>query len=244
MNYQARKALVLSFMLGLCAGSQAEPVREFTADYRAKYGAFQANAHRELRQDGENAYLMTSSIALTLLGKNLSSIHEQSSLEVTDANTSLRPLAYHYRQQGLGKRQRSIQFDWHLNQAIAAEGKHEAILPLAPGYTDNLTAYLEIARQLELGRKDIHYTGIEKGEVKAFHFQVEDEVVLPTPLGNINTIQLTKIRDEKSNRQTSLWLAPEWEYLLVKLVQSEPGEKRLQLELTSANIDGKPLQAD
>jgi len=63
---------------------------------------------------------------------------------------------------------------------------------------------------------------------------------MSTPLGELNTVRLDRVREADKNRETSLWLAVDHALLLVRLKQTE-ADKGFELNLNSAVLDGRPL---
>jgi hypothetical protein len=61
-----------------------------------------------------------------------------------------------------------------------------------------------------------------------------------TPLGALSTVRVDRIRDDDKKRETSLWLAVDHAFLLVRLKQMEE-DKGFELNLSSAVIDGQSL---
>ena len=62
------------------------------------------------------------------------------------------------------------------------------------------------------------------------------EEFLKTELGIISTLKLKRIR-QKSNRETFLWFAPQWNYLLVKLEQKEKGGENYTMLLREGSLN-------
>jgi hypothetical protein len=219
----------------------ASPPLPYAAEYEARYGGFKASAERSLQNTEDGGIEMNTRLDLKLLGKTISLIRE-TSLLTTDAVTGeIRPLAYTFEQTGVGKRSRSVSFDWNSAIATAVTGKQKNTLTLNGLTMDNLSGYIALREQLLAGQQEVSFLGIDKGEMHEFHYQVIGEVMLETAAGNFRTLKLDLVRNPDSNRTTEIWLAPDWDYLLVKLVQHEPDAKIISLELTQATVEGKQV---
>ncbi|MDG2175459.1 MAG: DUF3108 domain-containing protein [Gammaproteobacteria bacterium] len=214
---------------------------QFSADYVARYGGFRASAERKLTKEDTDIIVLHSSIELKLLGQTLSTIRETSEITLNDENGQARPEYYEFLQTGLGGRSRQITFDWKQRSSIVHSDNQVINIPLEGSETDNLSAYLEIRRQLIAGKKDIIFPGIYKGELEEIHYRVRGEELVDTLPGTFNTLRLERIREPGSDRSTVIWLAPAWDYLLIKLIQEEPGSNTISLELKAAIVNDQPV---
>lgn len=232
---------VLLYGLLLASVACADTPATFDARYEARYGSFRASAERTLAVSADNHIEMNTRMALKLFGKTISAITEHSELESLDDGERLLPLSYTFIQTGLGKRRRQIDFDWQQAMATAVVKNSESEIVLDGPVLDNLSSYLEIRRQLMAGNTDIHFPVIDKGEKEEQHFRVLGEERVATAGGELDTVRLEKVRDENSDRHTEIWLATDWDYLLVKLVQEEPGSSTIRLDLKQATVGERPV---
>jgi len=214
---------------------------QFSADYVARYGGFRASAERKLTKDDAGIFVMHSAIELKLLGQTLSTIRESSKFTLNEENGQTRPEYYEFLQTGLGGRSRQITFDWQQRSSTVHIDNQAINIPLEGSETDNLSAYLEIRRQLIAGKKDIIFPGIYKGKLEEIHYRVNGEELVDTLPGTFNTLRLERIREPDSDRSTVIWLAPAWDYLLIKLIQEEPGNSTISLELKAAIVNDQPV---
>jgi len=232
--------LVVSLSVIVTAAA-ADP-SPFTAEYQARYGGFKASAERSLEHAEDGSLQMFTSLQLKFFGKTISRIRESSILENDTDTGEWRPLAYNFEQSGIGSRKRNITFDWESTTATTVIGRNENIIALEGTAMDNLSGYLALREQLLAGKQEVLFQGIDKGELKEFHYRVIGEEPLETDAGNFNALKLERVRDATSRRTTEIWLAPHWDYLLLKLVQKEPGSNTISLELTSATVAGQTVE--
>lgn len=220
---------------------QAEPPAPFSASYEARFGGFKAEAERAMEFiDAENIHMSTS-MELKLLGQTVSRIQETSAIHIDHENDLTRSNQYSFIQTGIGKRQRHINFEWDDAIARAKLDKLTVDLPLEGNVRDTLSAYLEIRKQLFAGNTEIIFPGIYKGELEEIHYRVAGEEHVTTELGTFNAVRLQRIREPGSDRTTDIWLAPDWDYLLIKLIQDEPGSSTISLELREANVNNETV---
>ena len=215
----------------------------FSASYEARYGGFRASAKRSLQRIDDTHLEISTLLELKLLGHRVSSISESSLIFIDSNDGHARSTQYAFIQEGIGKRSRHIQYDWDAAITKASLDNLVIELPLETNATDSLSGYLEIRSQLQEGKTDIFFTGIYKGELEAIHYRVLGNEITETALGKFNTVRLQRIREPGSDRNTEIWLATDWDYLLVKLVQEEPGDSTISLDLREAVMDGGPVVA-
>jgi len=65
--------------------------------------------------------------------------------------------------------------------------------------------------------------------------------VVATAIGPVQTLHFERLHDDP-DRKSDMWLAPGWDYLMVKTIHVEDGNP-VEVILNSASIDGVPVQA-
>ena len=236
-----RTLLVLALSIVPASALYAEPPLPFSATYEARYGGFRAKGERSLTRIDSTHMEFSTLLELRLLGKRVSSIRESSKVFIDSNDGMGRSMEYAFIQEGIGKRTRRITFDWDAAIAKASLDNLIIELPLENNVADNLSSYLEVRRQLLEGETEIKFPGIDKGELEEIHYRVIGNEIVNTALGPFSAVRLQRIREPGSDRNTEIWLATEWDYLLVKLVQEEPGNSTISLDLSEASMDGKTV---
>lgn len=240
-----KKTKLLAFSLCallLCTVTQAEMTSEsllkpYQAKYRITQNNLSADASRKLAKVGPHWRLSQTA------SKWFITIGEESLIEVTE-NQNLRPLQYRYENSLSSKRDQRIVFDWEANKASDETYRKPYTLPLKADYADQLSAQLQLRQQLLNGQaqdKRWQQTIVKNGKIKTYQIEKLTEETIDTELGPIDTVKLRRKR-EGSSAETFIWLAKEWNYMIVKLVQTEDDDS-LSLELISATIDGSPMRA-
>ena len=64
--------------------------------------------------------------------------------------------------------------------------------------------------------------------------------VLTTSLGPLNTTKLRRVVNQDKKRETIIWLADDWEFLIVKLSHLENGDSH-ELNITKGQIAGRDI---
>ena len=217
--------------------ASANPI-EFRAEYRGDFVGLpvQAKAVRELTRMDNGHYRLTSSAEALFV-----SITESS--EFTYEDERWLPDSYHYQRQGLGKNKNEQHFfDW----PEMTMNYRDTVVAAEPGALDKLSYQLKLRADVmkalasDDNNVELSYLIADEEKFKQYRFRIIGEEVLATPLGEINTVRVDRIR-ETSERQTSFWLAIDYEFLLVRLKQLETRNRGFELNLQAATIAGTPL---
>jgi hypothetical protein len=235
-------ALSLSPLLEAAALVDASAPTPFVVHYQASYGGFSAESVRSLKfGDTADHYVMLAETRLALLGATLSSIRESS--EFLWSNAALQPLLYSYEQKGIGARSRGVSFDQDRRELTWTVNGNSGTLAFTEPVYDDLTSFIEIRRQLQEGREDIQFDVADKDAIEPYHYQVVGRDMLNTPIGQHQTVHLMRIRDAGSERSTEFWLAPDLDYVLLKLRHMEPDGRLIQLNVLSLERQSAPPAA-
>ena len=229
-----RSALFAGVLLTVFQAALATPPRPFTASYNASYEGISADAERSLSVE-------PSTGQLTLFGSSLTRIDERSDFLWVDE----KPLPQHYEfvQKGFGARTRTIDFD-HINMVadFSINDDRGKLMLNGPAF-DDLSGYLVAKEQLTQGAVHVRFNVVDRGEIREHHYKIVNRTMLETPLGKIKAVHLERVRGEDSARKTEIWLAPDHDYLLLKLVQTEPDGSAIELLIRSATLGEHQLTA-
>jgi hypothetical protein len=238
------KAALLPLLgLLLAAEAQAVPPRTFSADYNASYEGISADASRSLEFDAATGkYSLHSTVELTLFGSSLTKIDERSDFLWVEEQ----PLPQHYEfiQTGFGARSRTVDFDHAKKIADFTINEDKGELMLDGPAFDDLSGYLVAKEQLARGATEVRFNVVDRGEIREHYYKMVNRMMLETPLGRIMAVHLERIRGEDNARKTEIWLAPDHDYLLLKLVQTEPDGSKVELVIRTATLGEHVLTAD
>ncbi|HBZ49845.1 MAG TPA: DUF3108 domain-containing protein [Halieaceae bacterium] len=133
------------------------------------------------------------------------------------------PKRYVYRGTGLIQRKRELIF-------LPSEGKVESLkdatwhsVDIGPNTYDRVSQLEQLRLNLLNGAEptqDFSVEIIDGNRVKRYTFKFTGYEQLDTPLGTINTLQYTR-GGEDNERESKIWLAPDWQYLMVKTTHLE-----------------------
>ena len=207
----------------------------YTASYSANYNGMDIVAKHQLEQLDSGDYIETSE-AKSVFGK----ITEKAQFELNTLGQII-PRSYHYKRSLMGVSRREEQlFDWSNNQLTYTKNGTQKIIPLAPSSLDLITHKLQIRRDLEAEKTTFSYPVMSRGRAKQYDYEVLATEVLTTALGALNTTKLRRVVNPDKKRETIIWLADDWSYLIVKLSHRENGDNH-QLNITRGQVAGRDI---
>lgn len=226
--------IILFMLLALAAHTCFGEPRTFRAEYLADYQGLPVKAKgiRELARLPDGSYQLRSSASALFV-----KVDEISSFRVEDDRVV--SVSYEYNRQGLGrKKQEHLLFDWEHQRVSHEEGGST----VGPGTLDKLSYQYQLRRDIagENQRAPdgsvFSYTIADGDRIREYQFKVVGEETLSTPVGELITIRVERVRDDGKDQQTALWLAIDHDYLLVRLAQQEAG-KGFELNLVSFTLE-------
>lgn len=233
---KALGSLTLLLCLVVNAAQASEP-RPFDATYKAKTLGFSATAFRRQTLTAPNYYLLQNSLSLTVFGANVGSVAESSEFRWQDG--AIEPLHYEYTQTGLSASSERIDFDWENSMAQSSSDDESWSLPLSPGVIDKLSYSVQIGQDISTkDLKEFRYTVLDEDSFDEHLYQITATEVLDTPMGKLNTVKIERIRSSDSRRRTTVWLASDWDYLLVRLEQVSGSGTETELSIEKATMSG------
>ena len=227
---------VASLSLGASALSAAQ-LTPFTASYAADM--------KKIPVNGEAIHSLTMNTDETwnlsfTAGMFVARLSEDSTLRLEDDRVV--PLSYTYERRGLGRSRKTTQvFDW-TNGVVKGVHKGDTFtLPTEPGLLDKTTYQLALQQDLMAGRTEMTYRVLDGDDIDEYEFKVVGEDRVTTRAGQFDAVEVERVRDPDSKRQTTLWFAKDWNYLLVRLSQVETDGQHYRIMLKEATVNGEPV---
>jgi hypothetical protein len=212
---------------------------------RAKYSAklekgipFRGSATRSLKQRDDGLWLYRFNV-----DSFIADIRE--SLLLKWDGHQVIPIEYNYKLSGLMVPDRSAQldFDWNKFRVLNDVKDQPWYMDIHTGVLDKLGFQLQLRQDLKAGKTRMIYEIADGGKLKEYEFKVIGEEVIDTDNhGRVNTVLVEKVREPYKERETHLWFAPEWDYLLVKMVQIEDDGTRYEINLDEAVLPGRRIE--
>lgn len=221
----------------------AEAPVEFSAYYEARTNGMRGDAERHLIAQ-DDGYRMNVSLEARMAGIKIGELNQSS--EFTLEGDRIVPQIYSYTISGITSEVQEIRFDWQNGSALSRRDDEAWDLDIEPGVVDNLSYQLALARAVERvdSQEEQEFTlqVINRDEIRSHRYRIVGEEQLDSPIGLLNTIKLERVRDDDSGRTTEIWLASDWNYLLARLEQHNPGGLRIELKLENAIVDDQQVQ--
>lgn len=221
------KLLSAALLLSSMAAYAAPPA--FNASYTvSKSGVTLGNMNAALSYNG-NSYSYqklskANGLAAMLSGDTLT--ERSSGIKQGETLTSK-----HYFQQHKNKRKNRTE-DFSINAGrVSGNFDGRAYQFSVPANTlDPALMELRLMNDLAAG-KPLSYKVVDKGELRSYQFRKLGKEAVNTALGNY-TCEKVQVSRNNGERQTTLWLAPELNYTIVKVVHNEEGSL-IQMQLNS-----------
>lgn len=105
-----------------------------------------------------------------------------------------------------------LDFDWRRNIVASLRDGKVTEVELVPGTLDKLMHQAILRGDVAAGTRHIEYPVADRNEIKPYQYEVLGSEEVVTARGRVRAIKVQK-------GTTTFWLAPEWDYLLVQLIQ-------------------------
>lgn len=231
MKYPSSFSAVFLYSLATLAIA-AQPV-PFNATYETKYGIMSARGERKLEHDRDNIWKLENSAHVLMMDVvERSSFAWQNDRAVSQSYDYTNPLNQ--------DRSLSLSFDWAKNTVINNGSKQT--LELAPGVYDKLSYQQQM--QINVCANPDKYPGenftvVDRKRLKTYRVELVGRDTQNTPVGLLNTIHLRQFRPDRrdDDKDTHIWLAADWNCLLVRLDQHDGGDV-VSLKFVKAKVNG------
>jgi len=195
----------------------------YQAEYRVTYHGWPAGTSKQCLEYLKNNHYRFSNNIQPSLGFIPYSDYEVSIFNFEGGN--IHPKRYWNKKNEAGKRTESlITFNWKSQQAQSRVNDEILSLPIDIDAQDKQTYMLKLRQDVIQQKKILVYTIIGDNKVRRYEFKRLGEEIINTDLGPIKALKLEQINKEKK-RLTHLWLAPKYNYLLIKLDQYREGKR-------------------
>lgn len=226
--------LICSFFVGTTAW--ADLPQEFSAKYKAKYYGISVSATRGLTKLEDGSFLFSF-----VADSFLADLKESSRFSWSD-DEHIIPQVYNYERGGLGRdRKAEVVFHWDRGQVVNNVQDKPWQMDVPTGALDKLSYQLQLRTDIVNGKSLGPYQIADGGKLKEYSFEVVGEETLTTPAGRFDVIKVRRLREQDDSRQTVIWFAKHWDYLVVRL-QQEEDDKTYEIDLVSATLNGREVK--
>ena len=131
------------------------------------------------------------------------------------------PLHYHYHHKKTDSdHQMDLEFNWQALNVVNRTPDSRWIMKIDPGTQDKFGHQLTLMLALAGGERDIRLKVADGGKTKHYRFEFQAEELIHTPEGSYQALKMVRTKDGKPSL-ASLWLAPEINYLPVRMERKE-----------------------
>ena len=216
-------------MLPLTSGADSSPSLEpISAVYSLSGGGwpFTIRAERTVKQRSDGSWEM-----VIRAGNLLGEVRETSRFHWKD-DCMPQSFYYGYLRRGLGmRREAEVRLDYERNVAVSQRHERdEETFDITPGTTDQLAQGLALQCMVARGDETMELDIVDERRLRTMKYQVLPEEKVPTRMGRMKAIPVERVRDEDSDRVTTMWFAPEMDHALVRMLQEEDGD-RFELQI-------------
>jgi len=226
----AALAAILSWVSA--QGAEVKPLPMFNAQYSLKRNGITLGiSTRSLTTAKDGTYIYASTTRATGIIAWFVKDHIDEYSKWTFDGTRLRPQEYVYNRHGGSKtRNVNLKFDWQRRIVTNTIDGDPWRMDIPPDAQDKLVYQLAIMYDLLNGKKNLEYKIADGGKLKDYKFEIEGEETLNTAIGKIKTVRIQRIGDK---RDTTVWCAPQFFYLPMRLEQQDTDGSNLTMQITS-----------
>ncbi|CAA0082858.1 Uncharacterised protein [Zhongshania aliphaticivorans] len=213
---------------------QTAAILPYSAEYKISSNSLSTNATRTLSKQGDN-WLLSQHAKLLFI-----KVKEESLIE--NSAEGIRPLHYEYENNMSSKQDQFINFDWSTHSASDSKYRKPWSSDISDDTFDQLSGQLKMREAIINNRlkDEMSLTVVNRGKHKTYTVKELGEETISSEAGKLRTVKLLRSRAGSSS-ETTIWLAKDWNYIIVKLEQREDDEV-YKLDLIKATLDGNTVK--
>ena len=231
ISKKIKKSATLIFVLFFCSLGWSMPA-EFQAIYNAQLKQVDGQVMMTLKKEQDNLYSYETITRPSGFWRVIidGSIWEKSTFSLT--NGVIRSKTYDLTDTIRSKpRESSATFDWN-NLLLSGHYKERKFeLPLNSYVIDRVTLQIAIILNNQQAKLSSEYYVLDRDKFLKVQINKKERAKIRVPFGEFETIEINHA-SEKSDSINSLWLAPELDYIPVKLTQQKGGKTVFSANLT------------
>jgi hypothetical protein len=226
----SRIAVTLLIAVSFAMPAVAAELTPHRAQYKVKIAVVSGQLDTELRRTSEG-YTAQHVVRPTGLSRMLTRGTMDVSSTFTSETDGVKPVSYHAIDT-IGKDPEArIRFDWATNIASGTVGSDEVELQLEGVSHDAVSIQYELMHDLMNGGPSDRYVMFDVDKMRVVNVRNSGRKTVKTDAGSYDVIGIQHQR-EGSSRVTTLWCAPELDYLPVIIEQHRKGKLNFRATLT------------
>jgi hypothetical protein len=220
--------LTVAMAAPLCAADN--PLKPFRAKYIAEHdGDIVANTHLSLTRIGDNRWRYRSQSVPTGWIASMMGLEIEEESEWT-WNDHIRTNRYRYDRAGKEKHVNLI-FDWEKMKVTNVINGDPWHMQVPAGTQDKLSINLALRAHLSQSETDVSVPVADGGKLKTYDFKVIGHETIETPLGELNTLKVSRNKRGRKDKEAIMWLSPDLGYLLVKMEKADKDDEIVTLKI-------------
>ena len=132
-------------------------------------------------------------------------------------------------------------FDWQAMQVSIRHNDETFELKLKPKTLDPITFLFSMQRTIANGKTEFSLPFLDKDEIEHKRFRLSGRENLQTTFGCLPTIKIERVRKKPGKFQYH-WLAPDFEYIVVRTDTGKVDKNLVRLELKKLSYQGKAVE--
>ncbi len=209
----------------------------YSAIYTTTYSGVSAEMEQKFSKQTQSRWRLHSKASILF-----ADIIESANFEVH--GDKVKPIRYRYENEISSRRDSDLVFDW--KQKLAKDSKQKRPpVTLKSNLWDKLSFQVQLRIDLmqQAGSfSEKEYPQMDRGRVKLYTINKLGEEIVNTEAGKFHAIKLEQRRPGKKDH-TLIWLAKDWDYMLVKLERIEDGESSYIIDLQEAVLGSKRVRS-
>ena len=201
------------------------------AEYKVKISVVSGQLNTELLAT-ESGYVATHVVKPTGVSRMITSGRMQVSSEFAAAEDGVRPVTYHAVDTIRDEPEAHITFDWRTNEARGTVGSEDIVLQLDGLSHDAVSIQYELMHDLINDRPSPNYVLFDVDKMRVANVRKVGNKTVQTKAGRFDVVGIEH-QKEGSSRKTTLWCAPELDYLPVIIEQHRKGKLKFRASLTN-----------
>lgn len=157
----------------------------------------------------------------------------------------LRPLHYLMKRSGSGaNRHYELRLDWQNNTLYTGKKQAQKAVTWQDNWLDPLSYHQQLVLDLKAGKTQFSYDVLNRdGNSRTYHYEVVTTEPLALPYGTVRAIRIARV-EEGTDKQVLAWVAPELDYMLVRLWRGEDNVEQFDVQLHKLDWISRHSESD
>ncbi len=135
---------------------------------------------------------------------------------------------------GWKNKQRSISVNGQNKTVVSLDKENTYALKYLPGILDRHALTVAIMQDLLQGKRgDLNYSVADRDEMNTQLYRVAGNEKMDTRLGLLDSVNVQRIRENSNGKTTTLWLAPDKQFVPLRIEQKESNGDTIEMRITA-----------